>query len=416
MRRGGSKDDPKPHKLILLLAVLDLFDCGEIVENRVSLNAALIARFEVNFREFAAVKDWCQIGPPFFHLRATSFWRHCVRQGRETAYAEMRTVGGGLEQLEANVEYAYLDGPIFSMLMDRECRNKMREGLVEMLGAEADTEESAQRLGLAFHESFALSLPAVAQVLAVVAEGDGRGGLHGVSRGLLSEHTRLGPNYVRAMPRYCFGAGLLDNRYRLTRLGDAVCRHDKSLASPCSLWAMHYHLAAPQGPGPDFWHFVVTTLMRPGDILETGAVGVAVLGQAEQSGRSVKERTARSTASAMLGTYSKTDALGPLGVLAQDGGGRYRVLSPSPPPLWAFAYALADYWSANWGDVTGVNLARVAEPGGVGPIFLMGGGLINRYLGDLQREGFVIVQRRTPPFQLTRNWQSPEVFLERMYG
>ena len=281
------------------------------------------------------------------------------------------------------------------------------------MGPEGDT----GRLGLAFHEAFSFSVPAIVQVLTVVADAGKSGGKDGLSHGLLSNETTLGPNYIRAMPRYCVGAGLLDTEYRFTALGEAVRQGDSNLSSPSTLWLIHYNLAARHGPGPEFWHYFVTHLLRPGEELATAEVGVALREHAQEAGRSVAERTAKTTASVVLGSYSKSDSLGPLGFLENVGGGRYAALSPSsPPPLWAFAYALASYWAANWGDVTGVNLTRVAEEGGIGPVFMMGGGLINRYLGDLQREGFAVVQRRTPPFQLTRNWETPEVFLERIYG
>ena len=279
----------------------------------------------------------------------------------------------------------------------------------------ADTD--SERLGLAFHEAFSFSVPAVAQVLSVVSGLGQTEDADGITRGLLSAETTLGPNYVRAMPRYCYGSGLLDGNYGLTAFGEAVLRSDSSLSFPSTLWLLHYHLAALGGPGPSFWHYFVTRLLRPGEELSSAEVGVALREQAQEDGRSVTERTAKTTATVVLGSYSKPDALGPLGLVESLGGGRYMATAPkTPSPLWAFAYGLASHWQTNWGDVTGVNLTRLAEEGGVGPIFMMGGGLINRYLGDLQREGFAVVQRRTPPFQLTRNWDDPDVFLERIYG
>jgi hypothetical protein len=162
---------------------------------------------------------------------------------------------------------------------------------------------------------------------------------------------------------------------------------------------------------------LVVNRLRPGDVLEKPEIAACIYDWMNADGtESISKKTCGPAATIFLGTYTKSDALGPLGLLIEQSSKGCLVQEPPPPPLWAFAYALADYWSANWGDVSGVNLTRVAETGGIGPMFMMGGGLINRYLGDLQSEGFVVVQRRTPPFQLTRNWSTPEVFLERMYG
>ena len=91
MRRGGSKDEQKPHKLFLLLAVLDLFDQGLIPENRIYFDEPLIKNFEKYFRLFAKEDDWCQPGPPFFHLRSSTFWKHKIKPGRESNYYKLKT-------------------------------------------------------------------------------------------------------------------------------------------------------------------------------------------------------------------------------------------------------------------------------------------------------------------------------------
>lgn len=274
------------------------------------------------------------------------------------------------------------------------------------------------KLGTSFHRKFALNRPGVTQVLRVVESLDrNSGGDAAITFRRLEEQTTLGPVYIAAMRRYAYGMRLLDEGERLTAFGRAVVRKDAELNQMATLWCLHVNLSLRNGPGPLFWHYLVVNALRPGEMLDSRGVGALVYDLATREGiEGVGRQTAEHAAPSFLGTYCKADALGPLRILEEAGGGKYKVMTPTPPPLWAFGYALADYWASNWGDVTGVNLTRLAEEGGLGAIFMMGGGLINRYLGELQREGFVVVQRRTPPFQLTRNWQNPEVFLERMYG
>ena len=100
MRRGGPKDRQKPHKLFMLLAVIDLFDQSLVSENRIYFNEQLIRNFERHFRLYAGEDDWCQPGPPFFHLRNSSFWNHKVKAGRENVYRKLTTSGGGVKELE----------------------------------------------------------------------------------------------------------------------------------------------------------------------------------------------------------------------------------------------------------------------------------------------------------------------------
>jgi hypothetical protein len=274
------------------------------------------------------------------------------------------------------------------------------------------------KLGTSFHRTFALSRPGLAQVLRVAGDVEQHsGGSEILTFSRLEADTTLGPVYIASMRRYAYGTGLLDGEEKSTSFGKMVMARDPDLTMCETMWLMHFWMTVECGGGPVYWHDLITKCFRPGDTVERNELTDSIHRSVNDRGaESISRKTAGPAATAFLGTYSKPDALGPLGFLREESSARYVVEVPSPPALWCFAYALAEYWEANWGEVTGVNLTRVAEEGGIGPIFMMGGGLINRYLGDLQREGFAVVQRRTPPFQLTRNWESPQVFLELIYG
>jgi hypothetical protein len=157
-------------------------------------------------------------------------------------------------------------------------------------------------------------------------------------------------------------------------------------------------------------------MLKPGDILQRSQVAVAVKQAVSEAGeRDVNDRTANQAATVFLGTYAKSDGLGPLGMLEHQEDGSFMVKEPSLPSLQTFAYILSDYWQANWGEVQGVHVARVTESGGPASLLMMGPGTVNRYLRDLQAAGFATVQRHMPPFQLNRNWSNPDVLLERLY-
>jgi hypothetical protein len=273
------------------------------------------------------------------------------------------------------------------------------------------------RLGPSFHRTFALNRPAILQILRLVKDYQARAVTGRVLNfELIAEGTSLGPVYIAAMRRYAFACGLLDKQERLTELGDCVLAHDPNLQAPATCWAMHYHLSSPQGVGPSFWADLVKNRLRCGDELDRTALAKFVQETSpSNSGEAVSAQIASQAATVFLGTYSKSDALGPLGFLEQAESGSYSVKEPNQPSLHVFAYVLADYWRANWGDVVGVNIGRLSEPGSPGALLLMGSGSINRYLGELQTAGFAVVQRRTPPFQVNRNWSNPAQFLEKLY-
>lgn len=133
MRRGGKKGDQKPHKLLMLLAVLDLFDQDPLHENRIYFNQQLVSNFEKHFRIYAKEDDWCQPGPPFFHLRTSCFWKHKVKEGRESIYNKLTTSGGGTKRITENIEFAYFDDNTFTTLREERNRNELRTVIINLL-------------------------------------------------------------------------------------------------------------------------------------------------------------------------------------------------------------------------------------------------------------------------------------------
>ncbi len=131
MRRYRQGERSKPHKLLLLLAVLDLFDAGAIQSNQIRYAPALVERFSEYFRAIAQEGDWCQPGPPFFHLRTVGFWKHKPIAGREAQYAVLQTSGGGSKRILENIDYAYLDDDAYAVFSSRKERQALRRFIIE---------------------------------------------------------------------------------------------------------------------------------------------------------------------------------------------------------------------------------------------------------------------------------------------
>lgn len=131
MRLGRSRGRAKLHKPIMLLAVLDLFGSGAILDNRVFYNQELAERFQEYFNAVKKGDDWCQPAPPFFHLRSSHFWNHRVRPQRDEAYSKLTTSGGGSRRILENIEYAYLDDDALSVFTDSVSRGIIREYILD---------------------------------------------------------------------------------------------------------------------------------------------------------------------------------------------------------------------------------------------------------------------------------------------
>jgi predicted restriction endonuclease len=116
MRRGVSNKRAKPHKLVMLLAVLDLAKDGLLEQNKIYFEEPLLSRFGKYFALVEQKDDWNQPAPPFFHLRSSDFWFHQVKIDRERAYSKLSTSGGGKKRIADNIEYAYLDDRAFMVV------------------------------------------------------------------------------------------------------------------------------------------------------------------------------------------------------------------------------------------------------------------------------------------------------------
>lgn len=219
------------------------------------------------------------------------------------------------------------------------------------------------------------------------------------------------------MPRYATGAGLLDFNRQLTEFGRHAVTQDPMLEQHGTQWLMHYYLSAPHGPGPAFWHDLVTTFFFVGNEFAKMQVDRRVAGFVEQTeGHSLAERTTRSAATVFLGSYTKSDALGNLGILTEHSNQRYRVTRQVSPPAWAVAYALLDYWAAQFEDRLTVSLDTLTEAGGFASLFLLSQQEFNEVLHALQAEHYVEVYRAAPPYQVVLLRRDTEPLLQKLYG
>ena len=131
MRRGVSGGRPAPHKLILVLCVLDMLDAGLCADNRIKYDQELVERFDSYFGILAPEEAWNQCAPPFFHLRSSYFWCHQVIEGREEQYARLRSSGGGSRRVIENISHAFLDEQTFLALSEADARKELRRFVLD---------------------------------------------------------------------------------------------------------------------------------------------------------------------------------------------------------------------------------------------------------------------------------------------
>ena len=116
-----------PHKPILLLSVLDLFDSGEISSNLVEISDDLAELFGRYWERVLPFTRPGNLALPFFHLRGDGFW-HLLPRHESTSVGSQIT---SLARLREAVVGARLDENLYDLVHTKENRDLLRSVLIE---------------------------------------------------------------------------------------------------------------------------------------------------------------------------------------------------------------------------------------------------------------------------------------------
>lgn len=123
-----------PHKICMLLAVLDLARSGALQENRITFSPGLLERYSHYFNAVRAPEDHPNPYFPFFHLKGRlanhgeSFWHLYPLPGREAVVQEMRTARSSSD-ITNNISHVELDHELFELLQDSKSVDRLSDAL-----------------------------------------------------------------------------------------------------------------------------------------------------------------------------------------------------------------------------------------------------------------------------------------------
>src|SRR6184192_3742173 len=86
LRRDRRGTYERPHKPVLLLAILDLLDCGLLTKNEVPLSPDLVRVFKQYFAVVRRHNDQPAIENPFYFLAGDGFWELVPKAGGRPLY------------------------------------------------------------------------------------------------------------------------------------------------------------------------------------------------------------------------------------------------------------------------------------------------------------------------------------------
>ena len=125
-----AKAHSSPHKVAMLLTVMDLIESDDLKDNRIEFSESLTKAFAMRFRELEAQGDSARPIYPYFHLRSEGFWHHRLKPGQSEPYRQLTTVTSR-SQVERHIAYAYLDDELFELLGNHTVRELLRAALLE---------------------------------------------------------------------------------------------------------------------------------------------------------------------------------------------------------------------------------------------------------------------------------------------
>jgi putative restriction endonuclease len=116
-----------PHKPILLLCVLDLFDSGEVSSNLIQITEDLTELFGRYWERILPFGRPGNLALPFFHLRSDGFW-HLLPKHEDVGLGSQIT---SLVRLREEVIGACLDDDLYDLILSKVHRDRLRSVLIE---------------------------------------------------------------------------------------------------------------------------------------------------------------------------------------------------------------------------------------------------------------------------------------------
>ena len=130
LRRDKGGTHERPHKAILLIAILDLFDRGILCHNQVAFNPELLKTFERYLDVVRRDDDSSAMDDPFCRLADDGFWQVLGKSGNRLVY-EPGTTSRPLSPRILRESYGrFDDGLWFSIITYAQCRRQLRDALI----------------------------------------------------------------------------------------------------------------------------------------------------------------------------------------------------------------------------------------------------------------------------------------------
>jgi putative restriction endonuclease len=129
---GPGTNGKAPHKPIMLLAVLDLFEAGHLNQNLIPFDEALLDAFDCYWQLCCPGRPTNPL-QPYWYMKASPFWRHAAKRGFKDALATLVTAKAKVptrKMITGHVAGVVLSQELYGASLDPVLRNQLRQLII----------------------------------------------------------------------------------------------------------------------------------------------------------------------------------------------------------------------------------------------------------------------------------------------
>lgn len=131
LRRDKQGKHERPHKPVMLLAVMDLIELGLVHSGKIPPSRKLKKLFHSYFQVVRKEDDKETPQNPYYFMSGESFWNLSMKSGNPTIYAPGQPKRApSWSGLEDQVEYAIIEPELFSHMANPLSRELLREAII----------------------------------------------------------------------------------------------------------------------------------------------------------------------------------------------------------------------------------------------------------------------------------------------
>ena len=116
-RDRNKKRGDAPHKPVLLLAIIEGIENGDIISNRIAISPELVLSFKDIWSKLVTTSHSPNFALPFFHMKSEPFWRLVTLNGAIIPVTSSNSIKS-LKSLRESLAFAEMDGLLFSFLKE----------------------------------------------------------------------------------------------------------------------------------------------------------------------------------------------------------------------------------------------------------------------------------------------------------